>query len=329
MHAHFDLTLWPLRHTLLVALFCALGSVAIAQGCTDTAFTKRNGSLYLQAETDAFAEQYDKALSALDKLQARKLNCHEEAASIRLKAFVRFESGDVDGAIADLTAALDRNILSPTQRAGSMVSLGNFHMHKGNDAEALSYLTQGMEQGAFTNRQTKYNLALLHERQDEFDTAVHWAEGALKEPNVPLDRTLETDIFELLLILYEQTNDPDKAKPIARALAISKGPHPDATYIFSGDPQSRPILLGEGSSEVPSRKTSSDKTESQLIGRCDVQLSIDAEGRAYDLLPFCSPESLADLAEKIVGNLQFAPLTEAGEPVARQAVLFPLEFKQE
>lgn len=329
MHVRFELMLPRLRQILLIAVFSASGSAAIAEGCTATEFTKKNGSLYLQAETDAFAKQYDKAFAKLNQLKARKLNCYEDAALISLRTYVQAESGNIEGAIADLTAALDRNIFSASQRARSMVSLGNLYMQKGNDLEALSYLTQGIQQGAFANQKTKYNLAVLHERLAEFATAVHWAESALKAPDASQDKALQTNIFELLLRLYEQTNDPEKAKPIVRALAIAKGPHPDATNLFSGDLQNRPIFLGETSSKAPSREISSGKIERRLIGRCDVQFSIDAEGRVYDLLPFCSREDLADLAEQIVGNFQFAPLTEAGEPVAREMVLYPLEFREE
>lgn len=329
MHVRFELMPPKLRQILLIALFSASGSTAIAEGCTATGFAKKNGGLYLQAETEAFAKQYDKAFAKLDQLQARKLNCYEDAALVSLRTYVQAESGDVEGAIADLTAALDRNIFSTTQRARSMVSLGNLYMQKGNDLEALSYLTQGIEQGAFANKKTKFNLAVLHERRAEFDTAVNWAEDALKQPDASQDKALQTNILELVLKLYEQTNDPEKAKPIARALAISKGPHPDATNLFDGDPQNRPIFLGETSSKAPSGERSSGNTQSRLIGRCVVQFSIDAEGGVYDLLPFCSQEDLAGLAEQTVGNFQFAPLTEAGEPVAREMVLYPLEFWEE
>lgn len=329
MQARFKFPARSLRQILLIAIFSASGSVAIAEGCTATAFTKKNGRLYLQAETQAFAKLYEEASTTLNRLQAQKLNCYEEAASISLRIFVKIESGDVDGAIADLTAGLDRKIFSAAQRARSMVSLGTLHMRKGNDPEALSYLTQGIEQGAFATTQTKYNLALLHERLAEFDTAVHWAEGALKGANSPYEKPLKTNILELLLILYEQTNDADKAKTTTRALAISKGPHPNAMDIFSGDPKNRPILIGEMPSDAPTRTISSEKTESQLIGRCKVQFSIDAEGQVYDLLPFCSPENLADPADQAVSNMRFAPLTEAGEPVTREMVLYHLEFRQE
>ena len=67
--------------------------------------------------------------------------------------------------------------------------------------------------------------------------------------------------------------------------------------------------------------------ERGLEGSCAVYLNVDPRGTPYDVRAVCTHEGFADAAERAVKRSEFAPKIFRGQPVAREGVVYPIEFR--
>lgn len=62
-------------------------------------------------------------------------------------------------------------------------------------------------------------------------------------------------------------------------------------------------------------------------GACEVQLSVDPQGRPFDVEATCSNAGFRREAERAIRQVRFVPKIERGTPVTRTGVVYPVEFR--
>lgn len=67
--------------------------------------------------------------------------------------------------------------------------------------------------------------------------------------------------------------------------------------------------------------------ERGIEGDCEVYLNVDPRGRPYDVRAVCTHDGFSREAERAVQRSEFAPKIVRGQPVAREGVVYPIEFR--
>ena len=63
-----------------------------------------------------------------------------------------------------------------------------------------------------------------------------------------------------------------------------------------------------------------------IEGSCEVHLSVDPQGRPFNVDAICSHDGFRREAERAVKQVRFVPKIVKGTPVTRTGVVYPLEF---
>ncbi|MEL6858129.1 MAG: hypothetical protein AAFO74_07065 [Pseudomonadota bacterium] len=207
-----------LQSAATIAIAASIGvSTATAQACEETQFTSGNAENYLKAETELLANDNPQgALAALNALRASPLNCYEEGAALRLGAAIKIETGDYDGAVADLITAVDRGYIPADQQKTTFYNISQIYLSTDNKVKALEYMDKWMALGGVPDRNQKWTLAVLYQQMDRFPDALVWAERVLQDDGPGADR----QVYDFLIFLYDKTgNFAKKAELLELLLA--------------------------------------------------------------------------------------------------------------
>lgn len=194
--------------------FMGVGA-AFAQSCEETQFGARTGALYLEAETAAMANRdFNTAAQKLSQLQAMELNCYERIAIVRLGAYVKLERGDRRGAVQDLLSLINMGAIPQDQIAGTYYNIAQIYLQEEDLPSALDYMNRWQRAGGQPDRTQKWQLAVLNQRADNHAEAIRWAEQVRRDDGSRFDQQL----YDLLLYLYNETNDQAKLAEILEVL---------------------------------------------------------------------------------------------------------------
>lgn len=205
-----------LKGAIVAGVMAVMGAgAALAQACEETQFGAQSGALYLEAETAAMANKdFNTAAAKLQQLRAMELNCYERIAIVRLGAYVKLERGDRRGAVQDLLSLIEMGAIAQDQIAGTYYNIAQIYLQEEDLPQALNYMTRWQRAGGQPDRTQKWQLAVLNQRADNFNEAIRWAEEVRREDGSRFDQQL----YDLLVFLYNETNDQAKLAEVLEAL---------------------------------------------------------------------------------------------------------------
>lgn len=205
-----------LKGAIVAGVMAAMGAgAAFAQACDETQFGARSGALYLEAETAAMTNKdFNTAATKLQQLQSMELNCYERIAIIRLGAYVKLERGDRRGAVQDLLSLINMGAVPQDQVAGTYYNIAQIYLQEEDLPQALQYMNRWQQAGGRPDRTQKWQLAVLNQRADNHTEAIRWAEEVRREDGTRFDQQL----YDLLVYLYNETNDKAKLAEVLEAL---------------------------------------------------------------------------------------------------------------
>jgi len=199
------------------AVFAAMtAGTAHAQACEATEFSSKTGQVYLNAETQLLQEQNPAgALSELNKLRSMELNCYERGAVLRLSAAIKIEQGDSAGAIKDLEAAIQAGAITGDDVAQTYYNIGQLYLRDDNVVKAKEYMEKWINAGATPTRDQNWQMAIIHQKLEDYKGALPYAEKVLAADGQNADR----QVIDFLIFLYDRTgNKAKKAQLLERLL---------------------------------------------------------------------------------------------------------------
>jgi len=199
----------------LALMAISMGS-AHAQACVETQFTSKNAQFYLKAETELLQNKNTAAaLTALNQLRSKELNCYEEGAALRLGAAIKIESEDYAGAVKDLETALNKGYIPASEAKQTYYNISQIYLSIDNKQKALEYYDKWMRAGGQPNRSQRWTLAVLYTQLERYSEAIPWAEQVLRIDGANAKR----EIYDTLIFLYDKTgNRAKKAKLLEQLL---------------------------------------------------------------------------------------------------------------
>ena len=199
-----------------VAVMVTIGSgVANAQACEETQFSSTNAENYLKAETELIVnDNAQAALAELNALKAQQLNCYEEGAALRLGAAIKIETGDYDGAVADLLTAVNRGYIPDSEKKTTYYNISQIYLSTDNKERALEYFDKWMAEGGVPDRNQKWTLAVLYQQMDRFPEALTWAEQVFAADGPGAER----QVYYFLIFLYDKTGNRAKKAELLEVL---------------------------------------------------------------------------------------------------------------
>ena len=212
-------------------IVASLGS-ANAQACQETQFSSKNAELYLKAETEFITNGNNAgALAALQQLRQLELNCYEDSAAQRLAAAIKIDSGDFAGAARDFERMLASGIIPAADRTKTLYDISQIYLNADNQPKALEYLTKWIQAGGRPNRDTKWQLAVLNNKQNRNREAARWAEEVFRDDGPNAAR----QVYDFLIYLYDDLGELGKKAQLLEQLLIKNPSERKLWDAISGD----------------------------------------------------------------------------------------------
>lgn len=208
-----------LKGAVLAGMMAAFGAgAAMAQAaCEETQFSSKTGEIYLKAEQAAMADKdFNAASQFMSQLKSQQLNCYEEGAVLKLSAYINIERGDRQGAIRDLQSALDKGYIPAKDAAQTYYNIAQIYLQGENVEKALEFMKKWQQAGGQPDRQQKWQLAVLYQRVDDFQTAIKWAEEVKRDDG----SNYKQEVYDLLIYLYNSVDDKAKLASILEEVLV-------------------------------------------------------------------------------------------------------------
>lgn len=171
---------------------------------------------YLAAAAEATDEaEPGEAAALLNRLEGARMNPHERALVQRLKGFVLYTDGDVEGAIEAFKVALAQEMLNVDDEARLRFNIAQLYASLQKWPETIQAIHEWLPWVREVDPLAYYLLAIAHFQLDEFDEATRWAEKAVDSTPEPKEGWLQ-----LLAALYVQEEDYAKATPVLEELVL-------------------------------------------------------------------------------------------------------------
>ena len=198
-----------------VAILAMSAGTASAQGCEIEEFGSENGQLYLDAENELTVNDNPAAaLTALNKLRAKDLNCYEEGAALGLSAQIKIANDDYLGAAEDLKTSLNKGYIKGDNRTSVILSLSQIYFSEQRLEEGLGYMNQWMDLGGQPDRDQKWTLAVVYHQLDRFQESLPWAEQVFAQDGAGASET----VYNFLILLYDKTGQLAKKAALLETL---------------------------------------------------------------------------------------------------------------
>ena len=208
-----------LKGAVLAGMMAAFGAgAAMAQAaCEETQFSSKTGEIYLKAEQSAMTDKdFNAASQFMNQLKSQELNCYEEGAVLKLSAYINIERGDRQGAIRDLQSALDKGYIPAKDAAQTYYNIAQIYLQGENVEKALEFMKKWQQAGGQPDRQQKWQLAVLYQRVDDFQTAIKWAEEVKRDDG----SNYKQEVYDLLIYLYNSVDDKAKLASILEEVLV-------------------------------------------------------------------------------------------------------------
>ena len=198
--------------------FAAIGTTAAyAQGCEETEFTSANAEFYLKAETELIVNKNPQAaLAALNELNSRDLNCYEYGNALQLGAGIKIENKDYAGAARDLISAIDQGYIKGEAVPKMYFQLSQIYLTAEDLGSALTYFDKWIAAGGQPNRDTKWQLAVINQREGRIQQSLRWAEEVFATDGPNASR----DVYNFLIYLYDETGQLGKKARLLEQLLV-------------------------------------------------------------------------------------------------------------
>lgn len=221
-----------LKGAIIVGVMTAFGAgAAMAQECAETQFSSEIGNTYLEAENAAMVEKnYSTALSKINEMRSKTLNCYEEGAVLKLSAYIKIENGDRRGAVQDLLTALQKGYIPAKDAPQTYYNIAQIYLQENDLDKALEYMTRWQNAGGKPDRTQKWQLAVLNQKADKFQEATRWAE-AVKQDDAP---ELKKEVADFLIFLYNRTGQKAKLAALVEDLLVQEPNNRKYWDIISG-----------------------------------------------------------------------------------------------
>ena len=208
-----------LKGAVLAGMMAAFGAgAAMAKAaCEETQFSSKTGEIYLKAEQSAMTDKdFNAASQFMNQLKSQQLNCYEEGAVLKLSAYINIERGDRQGAIRDLQSALDKGYIPAKDAAQTYYNIAQIYLQGENVEKALEFMKKWQQAGGQPDRQQKWQLAVLYQRVDDFQTAIKWAEEVKRDDG----SNYKQEVYDLLIYLYNSVDDKAKLASILEEVLV-------------------------------------------------------------------------------------------------------------
>ncbi|MEL6388055.1 MAG: hypothetical protein AAFR00_11950 [Pseudomonadota bacterium] len=198
-----------------ISTVLAFGSASAQAPCTETQMTSRIGQVFLNADNFLRNEENPQAAQAeLAKVAELEKNCYEEGIITRLRASIKFELGDYEGAARDMESAIDRNLIAPNDVQGVLYQTALLYLQSDNRDKALSFMERWIAAGATPTRDQNWQLAVLYQQDDQYDKALPYAERVFSADGPEAER----QVYDFLILLYDRTGQLGKKAQLLETL---------------------------------------------------------------------------------------------------------------
>ncbi len=199
------------------------GTAQAQQTCEATEFTSKPGQKYLEAENALFQEPQDpaKAVQMLSAMKSMELNCYERGAVLRLSAAAKIQMDNPVGAVQDMEEALRIGaIAAGKDTLDTYYNIAQLYLSADQVGKAKEYMERWIRAGAKPTRDQNFQLAVIHQKLDDFRGALPYAEAVLRADGSNADN----QIIDFLIYLYDRTgNRAKKAELLERKLQMNPG----------------------------------------------------------------------------------------------------------
>ena len=201
--------------TAAAAFMFAGAGLAAAQTCDVTEFGSENGQIYLEAENEMTVNDNPAAaLVKLNELRAKDLNCYEEGAALGLSAQIKIANDDYLGAARDLETSLNKGYISGENRTPIYLSLSQIYFAEDQLDAGLNWMNQWLRAGGQPNRDQKWTLAAVYNKQGNNVEALKWAEQVFQADGPGASR----QVYDFLIYLYDATGNLAKKAQLLETL---------------------------------------------------------------------------------------------------------------
>lgn len=189
--------------------------------CTDTEFNAKPGQVYLNAEAKLFQEQNPSAaIQLLNQLKTMELNCYERGAALRLSAAAKIQMNDPRGAVGDMEEAIRVGAIPAKDLTGTYYNIAQLYLQADDVRKAKEYMERWIRAGARPTRDQNFQMAVIHQKLDDFPGALPYAERVLAADG----EGANAQIIDFLIFLYDRTgNRSKKAELLERKLRMEPG----------------------------------------------------------------------------------------------------------
>lgn len=207
-----------LKGAVVAGMMVAFGAgAAVAQACEETQFSSKTGEVYLQAEQAAMVNKdFATAAQKMNQLRSMQLNCYEEGAVLKLSAYINIERGNRLDAINDLLTAMNKGYIPEADKKQTYYNIAQIYLQEEDVGKALEYMTKWRQAGGVPDRTQKWQLAVLHQRVDNFSEAIRWAEEVKRDDGA----NVKQEVFDLLIYLYNQTDNKAKLAQVLEEVLV-------------------------------------------------------------------------------------------------------------
>lgn len=171
---------------------------------------------YIEAAGEKFQDNdYEEGMALVDRLKLDRLNDYERAQIYKLKAFMSYGTGDIQGAIDNFRKAIGEEILPIREEIDIRFNIAQLYAALFEWKEVIAALREWFPYVQEPEPLAYYLLAVAYYQLEEFEDSVHWAEVAVDATPEPKESWLQ-----LLAALYVRDQDYAKAAPVFEELVM-------------------------------------------------------------------------------------------------------------
>ncbi|HXV35928.1 MAG TPA: tetratricopeptide repeat protein [Myxococcota bacterium] len=184
----------------------------------------RNNKILIQARDFLLAQDYAKALEAIDRINIKRANAYERALTYRTRGYIAHGQEKYDEAIGHLRQAISEDGLSRSDHADVLFQIATIYNSQAKWREAVATLKEWFAVAEQPGSAAYIQLALAYYQLNDLDAALDAAKKGVALAEVPQQPWLQ-----LLLALHLVRQNYSEATPVLVRL-LTLYPKAGATY---------------------------------------------------------------------------------------------------
>lgn len=167
---------------------------------------------------EGLTPDYAKAIEYFDKgLAVKKITGYELFVLLQYRGSVKYQTEDVDGALADFERALNEGEMRTNERLSLLYNVGQLHLMQEDFRSAVTYIEEWIAGGGEVTSKIHLNMVYSYSELNELRNSLRHARAAYAVSELPRERA----IYDTLNYLYSELNMPrDRLRLVLEMVSV-------------------------------------------------------------------------------------------------------------